>query len=89
MPSSVCVPLATQITRTTISARQLLLSPCTSNPCAFTCRAQLPAVAGIFNLCYKSQGGDMVLRTLRYALRKVIVASSKQDTGNESGELSR
>ena len=32
-------------------------------------------MAGIINLCFEGQGGDMVMRTLRYALRKVIMAS--------------
>ncbi len=42
-------------------------------------RAQLGAIAGIINLCVQGQGGDIVMRILRYALRKAVLSSAQAD----------
>ena len=42
-------------------------------------RKQLGAVAGIINLCVQGQGGDIVMRILRYSLRKAILSSAQAD----------
>ena len=41
----------------------------------FLRREQLSAIAGIINLCVQGQGGDIVMRILRYSLRKAILSS--------------
>ena len=46
-------------------------------------RAQLGAIAGIINLCVQGQGGDIVMRILRYALRKAILGSASQADGQQ------
>ena len=42
-------------------------------------RSQLGAIAGIINLCVQGQGGDIVMRILRYALRKAVLSSAHAD----------
>ncbi len=43
------------------------------------CREQLGAISGIINLCVQGQGGDIVMRILRYSLRKAILSSAQAD----------
>ncbi len=50
-----------------------------ANPGCLLHRAQLGAIAGIINLCVQGQGGDIVMRILRYALRKAVLSSAQAD----------